>query len=269
VKQTHHKAGVAVTTGASGGIGSATVQQFAVLGWPLLLCDLRAEAIEKVAAPLRAAGSEIDILAGDIADTAFPAQLLAQLGDREVRALIHVAGLTPSAGDAARILEVNFGASARLVAAMLPKMADGACAVLISSMSAHMIKSAEIDAALMQLVGDDATPLQIFATTPEASYPISKRAVMRLVAREAAAYAARNARIVSISPGLIDTGMGRIEMAASSRIAAILERTPAGRLGRPDEIASAAVMLCSPAASYITGCDIRVDGGTSGVLGFL
>src|SRR5579871_4336139 len=144
---------VAIVTGAAGGIGAATAVKFAAQGWSLLLCDLHAAPLEQVAALLRAGGRQVETLSGDIADRAFPAQLVARLGDRSVNVFAHVAGLTPTSGDAARILEVNFCASARLVAALLPRMSDGGCAVLISSMSAHMLKSPEIEAALNALSG--------------------------------------------------------------------------------------------------------------------
>jgi NAD(P)-dependent dehydrogenase (short-subunit alcohol dehydrogenase family) len=162
---------------------------------------------------------------------------------------------------------VNIVATMRLIDAVRPRMAEGGCAVLISSMSAHMIGSPDLDALL------DATPAQGAAAwreacpTPSAAYPYSKRAVMRLVQREAAAFGERKARIVSISPGLIDTGMGRTEMASHPQMKDVLAITPLGRLGLGDEIASVAVLLCSSDASYITGCDIRVDGGSTAALG--
>jgi NAD(P)-dependent dehydrogenase (short-subunit alcohol dehydrogenase family) len=99
------------------------------------------------------------------------------------------------------------------------------------------------------------------------AYPLSKRAVIRLVAHEATAFGARGARIVSISPGLIDTAMTRSEQTASAQMKSLLARTPLARLGTADEIASVAIFLCSKDASYITGCDIRVDGGMLASLG--
>jgi NAD(P)-dependent dehydrogenase (short-subunit alcohol dehydrogenase family) len=258
-----------VITGAAGGMGSAVAAKFAEQGADLLLCDLRREPIERVAEPLRARAKSIEILAEDLASLDFPGHLVAALRDREIFALVHTAGLSPTMADAARILEVNYDATERLVDAVRPRMAEGGCAVLIASSAGHMVVSPEIDAALKALVpGEGSASLVKMATTPQMAYPISKRAVLKLVAREAAAFGTRNARIASISPGLIDTGMSRAEQAASSQMDMLLARTPLARYGTADEIATAALFLCSPAASYITGSDIRVDGGTLGALGF-
>jgi NAD(P)-dependent dehydrogenase (short-subunit alcohol dehydrogenase family) len=262
------KTGLAVITGAAGGMGSAVASQLCAEGWSLLLCDLDQLRLEETARPLRDKGAQIEILAGDIADHTFPSQLTGALGNREIAALIHTAGLSPTMGDAARIFAVNYDATVRLVDVVLPRMAEGGCAVLISSSSAYLLSSPEIDAALNALKsGEDSSALLKFATKPEMAYPISKRAVIRLVAREASAFGRRKARIASISPGLIDTKMSRAEQAASSQMNAMLERTPLGRLGHADEIASVAVFLCSPAASYVSGCDIKVDGGMLAALG--
>jgi NAD(P)-dependent dehydrogenase (short-subunit alcohol dehydrogenase family) len=268
MNQGQRAAGVAIVTGATGGMGAAGARQLAAQGWPLLLTDLDAGRLESVAAPLRAAGGEVEILAGDIADAGFPARLIEALAERPIGALIHTAGLSPTMADAERILEVNLGATARLVEAVRPRMAEGGCAVLISSMSAYMGVPPEADAALRAPLPPEGTAgLRAFAATPQAAYPLSKLGVIRLVAREAGAFGARKARIVSISPGLIDTSMGRAEQAASPQVDAMLGRTPLSRFGHADEIASVAVFLCSPGASYVTGCDIKVDGGTLAALG--
>lgn len=268
--QRQNERGVAIVTGAAGGMGSASAAQLSAQGWPLILCDLNAQQLEASAALLRATGTPVALLAGDIADPAFPARLIAELGDRQVGAFIHTAGLSPTMGDAAKIFSVNYDATVRLVEAVRPKMSEGGCAVLITSSSAYMIASPEIDAAIDALAeGDDSSSLLTFAPSPQHAYPISKKAVIRLVAREAAAFGERMARIVSISPGLIDTQMGRAEKAASPQVETMMAQTPLSRFGAADEIASVAVFLCSPAASFVSGCDIPVDGGMLAALGKL
>jgi NAD(P)-dependent dehydrogenase (short-subunit alcohol dehydrogenase family) len=149
-------------------------------------------------------------------------------------------------------------------------MAQGGCAVLIASSSAYMMETAEVDAAINKLrQGQDSAPLRAMAPTSDAAYPLSKRAVIRLAAREARAFGERGARIVTISPGLIDTGMGRAEAAKHPQMQVLLENTPLRRLGEANEIATAAAFLCSPAASFISGIDIPVDGGMLAAIGKL
>ena len=264
-----HVQSLAIVTGAAGGMGAPSSVRLAAAGFQLLLCDLDAARLEDAAAPLRAKGTKADILACDVADPDFPGRVLAALGNRQVGAMVHTAGLSPTLADAARIMAVNYTATDRLVQAVRPHMAEGSCAVLISSISAYMVKSAEIDEAIHMLVhGGDATAVTGLITSPQMAYPISKRAVIALVARESTAFGERKARIASIAPGLIDTGMSRREMESGPQMALMLQKTPIGRLGVGDEIASVAAFLCSPAASYITGCDIKVDGGTLAAMGF-
>jgi NAD(P)-dependent dehydrogenase (short-subunit alcohol dehydrogenase family) len=266
MKDEEHQAGVGVVTGAAGGMGSAAAARLAARGWPMVLCDLDADRLEEVARPLRSAGLKVEVIAGDIAAPSYPARLIAALGERSVKAFIHTAGLSPSMADPQRIWEVNFAATLRLVDAVRPRMAEGGCAVLISSMSAHMVVSPKAEAALSELFSESGSAgWPELARTPEMAYPLSKLAVIRLVQRQAAAFGTK-ARIVSISPGLIDTGMGRAEMAVHPQMTDMLNRTPLGRLGLADEIASVAVFLCSAEASYVSGCDIRVDGGTTAAL---
>ena len=266
---TKQSGSLAVVTGAAGGMGSASAVQLRAQGWSLLLCDLSEQQLEKTAGPLRAGGGRVDILAGDIADPAYPSRLMAALGDRQIGALIHTAGLSPTMGDAARIFAVNYDATVRLLDVARPRMAEGSCAVLIASSAGYMMQSPELDAAIDAVVPgpDSSSLLKLAAANSGAAYAISKRAVHRQVAREAPAFGARKARIVSISPGLIDTAMGRAEQKASPQMDMMLAKTPLGRYGTADEIASVAVFLCSPGASFISGCDIKVDGGVLAAFG--
>jgi len=259
---------LAVITGAAGAMGEAVASQLAAAGWSLLLCDLNAERLETVAGKLRVDSPSVEILAGDIGDPDCALRLETALATRGIGAFVHTAGLSPTMADAGRILEVNFDATARLVEVARSRMTAGGCAVLIASSAGHMVKSEGLDQALAAAVmARSSEGLLRFAPNSQMAYTTSKRAVIRLVAQEAAAFGQRGARIVSISPGLIDTAMARSEQAASNQMDALLARTPLARLGTADEIASVAVFLCSKGASYVTGCDIRVDGGTLAALG--
>ncbi|MPS68602.1 MAG: SDR family oxidoreductase [Novosphingobium sp.] len=257
-----------IITGAAGGMGRPAATRFAAQGYSLLLCDVNAERLAALASELRAGGTEVSTLAGDISAPEFPQQLLDALGDAPLFALVHTAGLSPTMAEAPRILEVNYFATERLVAALLPRFEAGGCAVLISSMSAYLLGDPAMVSAVQDLVaGKGREGVDGHATNPGMGYTLSKRAVIGLVGREAAAYGERGVRIVSIAPGFIDTEMSRAEAKASEQMVRMMGMTPLGRLGVGDEIASVAEFLCSPAASYVSGCDIKVDGGIMGRLG--
>ena len=97
---------------------------------------------------------------------------------------------------------------------------------------------------------------------------MSKRGVLRLCERKAAHWGQRGARIVSISPGLILTPMGRKELAETAGAAELNDAAPAGRSGMAMDITLAAKFLASEEASFITGTDLRVDGGSTAAMRF-
>ena len=93
------------------------------------------------------------------------------------------------------------------------------------------------------------------------AYVWAKRGVHRLVQREAITLGRRGARICSVTPGIIDTPMGRQEAAARPTNDLLVKHTPLGREGHPEEVAAAAAFLLSDEASFISGIDVPVDGG--------
>ena len=93
------------------------------------------------------------------------------------------------------------------------------------------------------------------------AYSASKRAIIRKCERHALDWGQRGARLVSVSPGVVWTPMGQEEAANGHRAQAMADATPMGRWGTADDVAATVEFLASGAASYITGCDIRVDGG--------
>lgn len=97
---------------------------------------------------------------------------------------------------------------------------------------------------------------------PTLAYIYSKAGVLRLVRRLAPAWGAKGARLLSLSPGIVDTGMGRLEASARPSMAEMVEASALGREAQPAEIAAVAAFLVSDAASFVTGTDVLVDGGS-------
>ncbi len=253
--------GMAVITGAASGMGEAAARLMAAAGWSLLLCDINAERLAASAAALAGAG-EVATLAGDISAPGFGTDLAGALGGRQIGAVIHCAGLSPTMADAARIYDVNLAGSMRLLDALRPLMAQGGAIVLFSSSSAYTVP-ATMDEMLRGIASADqvAGLLQV-SDNPGAAYAISKRGVKVLAERESLPFGRQGVRLASISPGIIDTPMGRQEMQTHPIMKDMVDRSPLGRPAQAEEVASVAVFLCSPAASFITGTDILVDGGT-------
>lgn len=206
-----------------------------------------------------AAGAPLDVT--DPASVRAFADAAADLGP--LAALISTAGLSRSQGDGRRIMAVNHVGTALLLDAFLDQARPGSVAVCVASIGGHRAELAAFDDALLdEPIAPDflerfeaRLPLR---DRPAAAYDLSKRGVTLLARQRAAAWGARGARVVSVSPGVIDTEMGRREGGAES-IASI---AALGRIATPAEVAGAIALLCSPAAAYVTGCDLLVDGGT-------
>jgi NAD(P)-dependent dehydrogenase (short-subunit alcohol dehydrogenase family) len=261
---------VSVVTGGSGGMGMATARLLAQQG-PVIIADLKERELEAAAAQLRKEGGEIVPAVCDVSSSESVAALARTAASAgQVQALVHTAGLSPTMADWRRIMSVNLVGSALIEQAFAPLMAPGAAAVFIASMAGHTA----VNGAAAYRVLDDPLRPDLLAELEKvagpidsgSSYGLSKQGVIQLCQRVTPAWARRGARINSISPGLIETGMGKLEFANQPMMAMMLQKTPLGRWGTAEEIAQVAVFLCSPAASYVTGIDILVDGGMTNAL---
>jgi NAD(P)-dependent dehydrogenase (short-subunit alcohol dehydrogenase family) len=251
----------ALITGAASGMGRATAEVMQAAGWSLLLVDLDARKLEAAGSELRANGA-VDVLAGDLTDATFIAKLSEKAVEHRTSAVVHCAGISPGMGNPGRILNVNLAASITLVDGLVDVLADGASMVLFASTAGHMLGNTFDQQITEAVIRCDLAPLQDLATNPEIAYAISKRGIHLLARNRALSFGKRNMRINSVSPGIIDTPMSHLEMTQQPLMKTIVENSPLPRLALPREVATVASFLCGPDATFITGTDILVDGGS-------
>jgi NAD(P)-dependent dehydrogenase (short-subunit alcohol dehydrogenase family) len=261
---------LAVVVGA-GALGMAVARRLAP-GYRLMLVDIDGNAAETRAAQMRAEGCDATAVACDTTDAASVAAMAEAVAARGgFRALVYVAGLSPSAGSFHAILRVNLGGAARVCEALLPLAGQGSAAVLISSLAAHGAPPpTEVVELLKRPAAGDLAEQAAAAmgdqATPPMAYVISKWGMNLYARRQAASWGARGARIVSLSPGLIATPMGALEFEKSPGKRAMYDKSPLRRECTMLEVADVAEFLVSPRASFISGTDILVDGGLAAAL---
>jgi NAD(P)-dependent dehydrogenase (short-subunit alcohol dehydrogenase family) len=264
---------VGVVTGAGSGMGLACARRMATMVDVLLLADVNEGAVTDAAQHLSdgQGGASIDALVIDITDESALAALSLKVSrSGSLRAVAHAAGISPTMADWRRIFQVDLIGTARLAETLLPLSTAGTSIVCFASMAPLLSQSPvdpAIDAALDEPL--QATFLdQVHAVVgpsvedPGLAYFWAKRGVHRLVQREAIRFGRQGARVCSVSPGIIDTPMGRQESAARPTNDMLVRVTPLGREGLPEEVAAVTAFLLSDEASYVNGIDVLVDGGT-------
>jgi NAD(P)-dependent dehydrogenase (short-subunit alcohol dehydrogenase family) len=249
----------------TGGLGLACARRVGV-GRRLILGDSNPEQLEASAAALATDGFQASHFLIDISDPRSVAQFAQECGNAGTfRTLVLAAGLSPHMGSPERIFAVNMLGAVHVLDAFLPLAVQGSAAAVIVSNAGNLAPvPAEVERTLaLAPVGDlMAAARQVKGwDSGLGAYWLSKRANQLRVEAEAAKWGKRGARIVSISPGIISTRMTSFERAQGSQIDEAVAATPVGRIGVAEDIAGAVAWATSPEASFVTGIDIRVDGG--------
>ncbi len=262
----------ALITGAAGGMGRACARLFGATQ-ELVLTDAIGPALEKFAAELTAEGyTVLGAHAGDLGSDAVLDAIMADLAGEAAITLIHTAGLSPSLAGAEAIMAVNLVATVKLLDAIEPLLRPGSAAVLIASSAGHLMPEIPDATALMDEPLAPSFMPGIMAVVDGMnqgdavmaggiSYSLSKQAVHKLCRTRALTWGPRGARINSISPGMILTPMGRKELETEGG-AMMQNAAPLGRPGIAADIALAARFLAGDEASFVTGTDLLVDGGS-------
>ncbi|PEQ11077.1 oxidoreductase [Novosphingobium sp. PC22D] len=244
------KGQVALVTGAAKGMGLATARAFAENGASVVLADLDGELAKSEARRIVKEGGEAIGLACDVAEEAQVAAMVertvAEYGRLDMA--FNNAGIQVPPSDAAdepldafeRVTAVNQrGVWACMKHELQVMRRQGSGAIVNCS-------------SLGGLVG-----------LPErASYHGTKHAVIGMTRSAGVEYAPRGVRINAVCPGTIDTPMVRDMLDGQAEaMTEIMKQQSIGRLGRPEEVAAAVLWLCSPAASFVVGVALPVDGG--------
>jgi len=245
----------AVITGAGSGIGKAIATLFAKQGAHVDILEMNIDAAKETAEEIKAAGGAADYEHCDVSDQAEVMAVFDGLAQRrgKIDILVNNAGiahvgnvLNTSEEDFDRVFKVNVKGVYNCLKAGVGKMAESGGGVVLNI----------------------ASTVSLMAIDDRFAYSMSKGAVLTMTYATARDFLKQNIRCNAVCPGRIHTPFvdGFIKKNYPDKVDEMFEKLslaqPIGRMGKPEEVASTALFLCSDEASFITGCAYPVDGGT-------
>lgn len=253
-----------VITGGAGGIGMACAREFK--DHKLILTDYSQEMVDKSVNILTKEGFNARGIACDITSKADVDKLKNYvLQQGELRALVHTAGVSGTVKDLKKVYTIDLIGTDLLVDAFYDLAVEGTAIVLMASMMAHTVPPSEkYDFALENPQAENSfeTVSQFVSGSSDTMYNFCKRGVLLISYKNADKFGAKGARIVTVSPGVIDTEMGlKAAQEHPERVEMIKNLTPLKRNGTPENVSGVVKFLVSDAAGFITSTDILVDGG--------
>lgn len=245
-------------TGASMGLGEGFAHGFAEAGADLVLTARSEDLLEGVADVCRSKGSTVTVVPGDVSVEEDVARVVAKGIESHGRidSLVNNAGVSDMRGLSPEQFDMetwNWILSVDLNGAFM----------YMRDVGKHMLESGGGSIVnICSIMGHGANELNIIA------YTAAKGALRNLTLQLGCEWADRGVRVNSVSPGFIITEMVRAALEGMGMDKWIASRTPMRRIGELDEIVNPVIFLASDDASYITGHDLNVDGGTNAANGY-
>ena len=259
---------VSVLIGA-GSIGQAIIRRVSV-GKHIVLADYSLENAERAAKTLEDAGFECSVIQCDLGEKKDILALVDYSTSKgEVKYMVNAAGVSPSQAPVEEILRVDLYGTSVLLEEFGKVIAEGGSGVIISSQSGHRLPALpqEQNEALATTPVDELLELPFLKVIDDTlkAYQYSKRCNVLRVMFEASHWGKRGATINSISPGIIITPLANDELHGPRKegYLKMIQSSPAGRAGTPDEVGDLAEFLMSSRGRFINGADILIDGGTT------